>query len=119
MITEEIKKELTDNGVDYAALVKRFMNMDKMAEKFLLKFPADNTMKMYKEALDANDVQALFNATHTLKGVCGNLCIDCILDIVTPAVEVYRAGSMDGAAETYEKIKAEYDKVCAVISKIA
>ncbi|MDO5397663.1 MAG: Hpt domain-containing protein [bacterium] len=118
MITPEIKQELTENGVNYAALVKRFMNMDKMAEKFLLKFLTDKSMTMYKEAVEANDAQALFTATHTLKGVCGNLCVDCILDIITPAVEEYRAGSTAGAADVYEKVKAEYDKVCAIIKKI-
>ena len=118
MITAEIKQELTDNGVNYAGLVKRFMNMDKMAEKFLLKFLTDKSMVMYKEAVDANDAQALFTATHTLKGVCGNLCMDCILDIIAPAVEEYRAGNTDGAADVYAKVKAEYDKICAIISKI-
>lgn len=118
MITEEIKQELTNSGVNYAALVKRFMNMDKMAEKFLLKFLTDKSMEIYKAAVDADDAQALFTATHTLKGVCGNLCIECILDIITPAVEEYRAGSTAGAAEVYERVKAEYDKVCAVIKKI-
>lgn len=117
-MTEEIKQELIAVGVDYPALVKRFMNMDKMAEKFLLKFLSDNSMTLYKEALDANDVEALFRATHTLKGVCGNLCIASMLDIVTPAVEVYRGGSLDGAAEVYDSVKAAYDKVCAVINKL-
>ena len=119
MITEEIKNELTEAGVDYAGLVKRFMNMDKMAEKFLVKFLSDKTMEQYKEALDSNDAEALFRATHTLKGVCANLCINCMLDIVTPAVEVYRGGSMEGAAEVYAQVKSEYDKVCNIINKIA
>ena len=119
MITEEIKQELTEAGVDYAALLKRFMNMDKMVEKFLVKFLSDKTMEQYKEALDSNDADALFKATHTLKGVCANLCINCMLDIVTPAVEVYRGGSMNGAVKVYVQVKAEYDKGCAIINKIA
>lgn len=118
-MTEELKQELINNGVDYNALVKRFMNMDKMAEKFLLKFLADETMATYAQAVEANDADALFKATHTLKGVCGNLCINCILDIITSEVEVYRSGSADGAKETYDKVKAEYDKVCEIIKKIA
>ena len=117
-MTEEIKQELIANGVDYNALVKRFMNMDKMAEKFLLKFLTDETMASYAAAVEANDTDGLFKATHTLKGVCGNLCINCILDIITPEVEVYRSGSCEGAKETYDKVKVEYDKVCAIIKKI-
>lgn len=118
-MTEEIKQELIESGVDYTALVKRFMNMDKMAEKFLIKFLADETMNSYATAVEMNDADALFKATHTLKGVCGNLCINCILDIITPEVEVYRGGSSEGAAEVYARVKAEYDKVCEVIKKIA
>lgn len=118
MITEEIKQELTEVGVDYAGLVKRFMNMDKMAEKFLIKFLSDKTMEQYKEAVNNNNAEELFSVTHTLKGVCANLCINSMLDIVSPAVEVYRGGSTEDAIEVYEQVKAEYDKVCEVIKKI-
>lgn len=118
MITPEIKQELTEAGVDYAALVKRFMNMDKMAEKFLLKFLADGSMAEYKTAVESGDAEALFHVTHTLKGVCGNLCINCMLDIIVPAVEVYRGGSADGAAEVYDQVLEQYEKVCNIIRKI-
>ncbi len=118
MITEEIKQELVEAGVNYTELLKRFMNMDKMAEKFLIRYLDDPTMDQYKEVLDKNDVEQLFRVTHTLKGVCGNLCLDGMLEIVVPAVEVYRAGKLDGAAETYERVKAVYDNICAVINKI-
>lgn len=118
-MTEELKQELIANGVDYNALVKRFMNMDKMAEKFLLKFLTDDTMNKYAEAVEVNDADALFKATHTLKGVCSNLCINCILDIIVPEVELYRGGSNAGAAVTYAQVKREYDKVCEIIKKIS
>ena len=117
-MTEELKKELIENGVDYNALVKRFMNMDKMAEKFLVKFLSDDTMDKYTVAVEEEDADAIFKAAHTLKGVCANLCINCILDIITPAVEVYRSGSTEGAGETYERVRLEYDKICGIIKKI-
>ena len=118
-MTEELKQELVAVGVDYDALVKRFMNMDKMAEKFLLKFLTDDTMEKYAQAVEAEDSDLLFKATHTLKGVCSNLCINSILDIIVPEVELYRGGSNAGAAMTYARVKKEYDKVCEVIKKIA
>ncbi len=117
-MTENLKQQLKDIGVEYDALVERFMNMDKMAEKFLVKFLSDPTMEEYRCAVENDDAQAIFKATHTLKGLCGNLCVKCMNDIITPAVEIYRNGSTDGAKETYAKVKAEYDKVCEVIKQI-
>lgn len=117
-MTEELRQQLKNVGVEYEALVERFMNMDKMAEKFLVKFLSDPTMEEYERAVKNNDAEAIFKATHTLKGLCGNLCVKCMLDIIVPAVEVYRTGNTDNAEETYARIKSEYDKVCEVIRKI-
>lgn len=118
MITQEIKDELTANGCNYAALAGRFMNMDKLAEKFLKKFPADESINLMKEAIDALDTQKLFTSAHTLKGLCGNLCMEGILEILDPLVENARAGSADGATQAYEEIRKRYDTVCAIIAKI-
>ena len=118
MITQEIKDKLTAAGCNYSALVGRFMNMDKLAEKFLKKLPNDDNIAKFGEAAKAGDAQGLFTAAHTLKGLCGNLCIENILTEIDPIVEAARGGSTEGSVEVYEKIKVMYDDICAIIAEI-
>ena len=117
-MTEELKQELVRCGVNYNALVKRFMGRDDIAEKFLVKFLDDTTMETYAMAVEQNSAEDVFKACHTLKGLCANLSMDCILEIISPYVEAYRKGDMEDVKQTYIKLKAEYDKVCEIIRKI-
>lgn len=117
-MTDELKQELICCGVDYDTLVKRFMGRDDIAEKFLVKFLDDKTIEGYERAVEENSAKAVFEAAHTLKGLCANLSIECILDIITPVVEVYRKGDIKDAKHTYNKVRAEYDKLCEIIRKI-
>ena len=60
-------------GIDIAELSERFMNNDALMTRFLSRFPQDKNHDMLKRALADGDVQAAYNAAHTLKGVTGNL----------------------------------------------
>ena len=47
--------------------------MDKLIEKFMLKFPDDTSMDLLNKSVAAGDIQESFRAAHTLKGVAANL----------------------------------------------
>lgn len=59
-------------GGDYDDALSRMMN-DALVEKFIMKFPADNTMDAMLQALESGDTQRVFRAAHTMKGIAANL----------------------------------------------
>ena len=69
MTIEECYTQLHGN---YSEAKSRLMN-DRLVEKFMLKFPGDDSMATLRAAVAAGDIEASFRAAHTLKGVTANL----------------------------------------------
>ena len=59
-------------GADYNDALDRLMN-DAMIEKFLRKFADADYLEKVLEALEAEDWEAAFKGTHSMKGTAANL----------------------------------------------
>jgi len=59
---------------NYSDAKTRLMN-DRLIERFLLKFPADESFPKLLEAIAAKNYSDAFRQVHTLKGVAGNLAL--------------------------------------------
>ena len=57
---------------NYSEVLER-LGMDRIIEKFLLKFPQDESMNQLRSAIQEGDIEGSFKAAHTLKGVAANL----------------------------------------------
>lgn len=112
----ERKQRLADVGIDVDDALNRFMGNESMFERFLGKFTADANYQKLLDALDAHDEEAALAASHTLKGVCGNLSMTKLFELLTDQVKAFRDGDFDGAAAMMDKITAVYNDITAAIN---
>jgi HPt (histidine-containing phosphotransfer) domain-containing protein len=61
--------------IDIADGVKRVMNNTKLYFKLLVKFKEETNLNDLEAALSAGEMEKAQNASHTLKGVAGNLSL--------------------------------------------
>lgn len=108
---------LKNAGVDTDGSIARFVGNTAMYEKFLRKFPGDDTFAKIKPAFDKDDWTEALNATHTLKGVSGNLGMTRLYNACSETVVLLRAKENEKARTSYDGIKAAYDEMISVISK--
>lgn len=112
----EKKQRLIDAGIDFADALNRFMGNENMLERFMGKFTADQNYQKLVDALDRNDGEAALAASHTLKGVCGNLSMTKLFDLLTVQVKAFRDGDFDGAKAMMNDITAVYNEIIAAIN---
>ena len=96
----DILETLRGIGCDVdGALSRLFSGDEKFYAKMLAKLPENTAMARMRTALDAGDANALFEASHELKGVYANLGITPLYEPCREIVEIARAGSTDGVED--------------------
>ncbi len=108
---------LTELGIDGPVLRSRFAGMDKIAERFLMRFPDDPTMQLLKQALDAGQVEEAERAAHTLKGIAANLGLDNLSSKAAACVNFIRSDDFEAARRQYSIISTEYERIIQILSK--
>lgn len=78
-------------GIDVESALGRFMGNEMLLERFMKKFLEDSNFENLRKALAAKDLDAAISASHTLKGLCGNLSMTVLFDLFTKQVAVLRA----------------------------
>ena len=102
-------KEFYDSiKVDPENVYHRFGNNELLLAKFLKKFLNDTTFLQLTEAIEKNDLEAIFRTAHTLKGLCGNFDFKELYEYSSKIVECYRAEEYDSISSWYEKLKVCY-----------
>lgn len=106
---------LRSAGNDVDDALARFMGNEAMYVKFLGKLAGDDSFDKLSAAFAAGDVKECFAASHTLKGVLGNLGLTKLVKLNTPIVETARGGDMPQASDL-EAFKAAYLDTLAIIN---
>ena len=83
--------KLREYGADVDSGLTRCMNNEGFYLKLVEKSLGDNSFEKLNEAIDANDLDAAFEAAHALKGVMGNLALSPIYDRVVEITEFLRS----------------------------
>lgn len=109
------KQVLVDAGIDVDGALERFMGSETLLVRFLGKFPADPNFSALETAVAAGDCDAAFTAAHTLKGVCGNLSMTSLFELVSRQTELLRSGDLAGAAAMMPALTTQYQLVCRAI----
>lgn len=117
IMTEEAKQKLLDAGVDLEGAMERFLHNEAMYEKFLKKFLTDPNYQELLTAVEEKDCNKAFTASHTLKGVCGNLALQGLYHTIRDQVECFRSENFAAGAAMMPAVTEEYEKVVAMISK--
>ena len=76
----------------------------------------DTGFDRLKEALNANDIKAAFEAAHSLKGVLGNLALTPLFTPASELTELLRAGK-EADYNTYLNTILEEKEKLAVLAK--
>ncbi|MGN0578185.1 MAG: Hpt domain-containing protein [Ruminiclostridium sp.] len=100
---------LINAGIDVESAVKRFMGNEALYAKMLRKFLDDRNYENLVEAISLDNKADALAASHTLKGLCGNLSMDGLFKLFTEQVVLFRAEKWDEACGMMTEITAEYN----------
>lgn len=98
-------------GIDTESALRRFGGNSALYEKFLMKFPQDDSFAQIGPALEQEDWAAALTAAHTLKGVSGNLGMDRLFRSCSEIVSLLREKNDAEAVKAYEKLQSAYEDV--------
>lgn len=79
------------------------------------RFLEDTTYSSLTEAFAQADTERALAASHTLKGMCGNLSFTELSDLFTRQVALLRAGQFDQAASLLPQIEKSMQTVTKAI----
>ena len=114
---ELMRERLKEAGIDVPNALERFMGNETLLERFLKKFLDDPTYASLVQAFQAGEAEQALTASHTLKGMCGNLSMNDLARLFTRQVELLRAQDYDGAAAMMPEIGQAYDRVTQAIRR--
>lgn len=110
------KQRLIDAGIDVDDALARFMGNESLLDRFLNKFPADVNYQKLVDAVAAGAQEDALTASHTLKGVSGNLSMQELYDLTARQVAAMRAGDWQGAFAMMDQISPVYEKIISAIT---
>ena len=112
---QSVREALCAGGVNVDEALERFMGNEALLNRFLKKFPDDANYGKLVQAVEAGDREGALTASHTLKGVCGNLSLAPLHALLTDQVGLLRAGDWDAAAALMPRLAQAYDRAVAAI----
>lgn len=113
MTLQECYEKLNGNYED----VKMRIQMDKLIDKFILKFPNDKTMEELTRAVNDGDIEASFDAAHTLKGLSANLGFEALTNAVSALTEQLRSRENKADEDLYKDVLEKYELAIKVIKE--
>ena len=117
-MTEEAKKKLEEGGVNVEEAMQRFMNNDKLLERFLKKFVSDDSYGNLVRAMEEKDCDKAFTEAHTLKGVTGNLALFRLHSVISEQTDYLRGKDFASAEEMMPKVAELYEEVLETIKEV-
>lgn len=94
---ERKKSILTTAGIDVDSAMERFMGSEALFARLMKKFLEDANFDKLTDALTSGDMDAALHASHSLKGVCGNLSMTLLFDLLSRQVLAFRDGDTKAA----------------------
>lgn len=101
-------------GGDYDDVISR-LRTEKLVQKFVLKFLNDPSYDNLCKALDEENYEEAFRASHTIKGVCQNLSFTKLYQSSHALTEALRSGWTPEAAQILPQVKADYQQTADAI----
>ena len=115
---EARKQALIAADINVDEALSRMMGSEALLMRLLKKFLDDANYAKLLDAVARSDAETALTASHTLKGVCGNLSMTALFDLLTHQVAAFRAGDREGAAALLEEIAPAYARVVDAIREV-
>lgn len=109
---------LSQSGVDVDGALERFMGNEELFLQFLEKFKEDRNIYLLRNAVENKDSEEMLVASHTLKGVTGNLALTALHELFSEQVRLLRVGQLDNAVELMAQIEEAYNAFCKLIKEV-
>jgi len=109
-------QELYEQAGGSYAHAARIIKLDKLIERYVCLFEESRLMEKLNNAAKTMDAAGIFEASHAMKGVCGNLGFDTLAEEASALSEEFRAGharsfSDDEVREKLKSIEAQYQRI--------
>lgn len=105
-------------GGDYDATLNRIPK-ESMMLRFVKKYADDKTYAQLTEAVNAQDWETAFRASHTLKGVAQNLGFDGLYRAAFALTEEMRGGAPLKNAALYDAVAKQQQIVLDAVRQLA
>lgn len=112
-----IYTKLTKAGVNIDTLLQRLMGNDSLIRVFIKKFTEDRTILALRAAFADKDMKAAEMASHTLKGICGNLSLEELYALFTHQTDLIRSGEYEKAEEMMASIESKYSSAIVLMKE--
>lgn len=106
---------LTNAGVDVKGAIERFVGNEDLFARMLKKFLDEPSYNKLVAAIADNDRKEALAASHTLKGLCGNLSLTRLFELFSEQVALIRADEWDKAVGMMPDISKSYDEMTGAI----
>lgn len=107
---EEKLKKFCEAGINYKDALDRFDGDEEFLCVFMDKFKSDVSFSNLTEALKRNDMEEMYRAVHTLKGISSQIGLTALFEVSSEMCLKYRNGDMEGFTRDYESVKSVYYK---------
>lgn len=107
----DVKAFYEQIGGSYEDVIGR-MQLEKLVVKYLLKFADDPSFHQLDLAMQHQDMDGAFRASHTLKGICGNLGLKRLYEashVLTESLRNHEDG--EKVSELFLIVQKEYKQV--------
>ena len=101
-------------GGDYEDVIAR-LRSERLAQKYVLKFPEDKSFELLCTSLETGDVQEAFRAAHTIKGMCQTLGFTRLADSASAMTEALRAGDLETGKAMLDTVRGDYERTAAAV----
>lgn len=101
--------ELINAGTDIDALIKRLGDGEKMIGKLFAIFLKDKSFSDLTAAIADDDYDKAVAASHTLKGMCGNMSLTELFKLFEEQVNLMRADKWNQAYQMMGNITEKYE----------
>lgn len=110
-MSDEMRDTLTLAGINMETLLERLGQNELLLHRLLGKFLEDRNYGILEEAMRSGDREKALTASHTLKGISGNLSMDQLYQTVTAQVEAIRADDWNRAKQAMPEITMLYENL--------
>ena len=101
-------------GGDHADAIAR-LRSESFVQKYVLKFPEDNSYALLCASLEAGDVPEAFRAAHTIKGLCQTLSFTVLVESVSAMTEALRGGDLEAGRAMLDAVRQDYERTAEAI----
>lgn len=104
-------EQLKAFGCNVEEGLKRCMNNEAFYLMLINKFLTSTDLSKLENSLKENDLENAFKETHSLKGVCGNLSLTPLFNVLIEMVEPLRVKTEMDYMPLFEKLNKLFEEL--------